>query len=64
MYLFQTPTAYSDSIHLPACPWCGGQMMLARIDANAPDHKQRTFECFRCRRSESVVVKSKQAEAD
>jgi transcription elongation factor Elf1 len=34
-------------------------MMLARIDDDKPDYEQRTFECFRCNRSESVVVKSK-----
>jgi hypothetical protein len=34
------------------------QMMLARIDPDKPDYEQRTFECFRCQRMESVIAKS------
>jgi len=59
MSLFQTPTTHSDSIRRPACDMCGMQMMLARLDFDIPDYEQRTFECFRCRNRESVVVKLK-----
>ena len=41
---------------LPTCPICGKSMMLSRIDPEYADHDRRTFECFRCNRSESVVV--------
>jgi hypothetical protein len=58
MSLYQTPTAHSDSIPRPACPWCGTQMMLARIEPDKPEHEQRTFECLRCHKSETVVVKA------
>jgi hypothetical protein len=42
---------------LPTCPSCGESMMLSRIDPESSDHDRRTFECFPCNRSESVVVR-------
>ena len=59
MSLYQTPTSHSDSVPRPCCSWCGMQMMLARIDPETDDSEQRTFECFRCKRLESVVARSK-----
>ena len=46
-------------IERPACPKCGNRMMLARIEPDKPGHDKRTFECFDCNHSESVVVKYK-----
>ena len=59
MSLYQTPTAHSDSIPRPMCPQCGTQSLLARVDPHESGHEQRTFECFRCLRSETVIVKLK-----
>jgi hypothetical protein len=43
--------------HRAACQECGNRMMLARIEPDKPKHDKRTFECFECGHSESVVVK-------
>jgi hypothetical protein len=45
MTMYQPATAYSNSITRPVCPKCGRQMMLARIEPDAPGHDKRTFEC-------------------
>jgi hypothetical protein len=34
-------------------------MMLARIEPDKPGHDKRTFECFECDHTASVVVKYK-----
>ena len=44
-------------IERPTCPKCENRMMLSRIEPDKPDHDKRTFECFDCDHSESIVVK-------
>jgi ribosomal protein S27AE len=51
----------SQVIERPTCPKCGNSMLLARIEPDKPDHDKRTFECFDCDHSESVVARYKRA---
>jgi len=48
-----------QTIPHPKCPDCGGEMWLARIEPDQPDHDTRTFECQRCLKSITTVVKYK-----
>ena len=41
------------------CPDCGGEMWLARIEPDEPDHDKRTFECQACLKTITQVVKYK-----
>ena len=41
----------------PLCPKCAQMMWLTRIEPEKPDHDQRTFECWECDYTETVVVK-------
>lgn len=41
---------------LPQCPWCGGRMLLARIEPYESDWDQRTFECNWCGHSDLKIV--------
>jgi hypothetical protein len=43
----------------PACPECSAQMYLSRIELKRPGFDLRTFECPRCQRVESVLVRFK-----
>jgi predicted RNA-binding Zn-ribbon protein involved in translation (DUF1610 family) len=49
-------TNSSRAIVRPECPKCGTQMMLARIEPDAPGEDRRTFECPMCEHSESILV--------
>jgi hypothetical protein len=49
-------TNSSRAIVCPECPKCGTQMMLARIEPEAPGEDRRTFECPVCEHSESILV--------
>jgi hypothetical protein len=49
-------TNSSQAIVRPDCPKCGTQMMLARIEPEAPGEDRRTFECPMCEHSESILV--------
>lgn len=40
----------------PACPKCGTEMTLTRVEPRTPGHQMRTFECPSCNWSESDVV--------
>jgi hypothetical protein len=40
----------------PPCPNCSALMMLSRIDRETTELDRRTFECFPCNRSESVII--------
>jgi len=59
MTTYQPVTPYSTSIIRPPCPKCGAQMLLARIEPDAPDHDKRSFECSACGHEHSEVVKFK-----
>jgi hypothetical protein len=41
----------------PECPECGGEMWLARIEPDRPDHDRRTFECQTCLKVVIKIVK-------
>ena len=56
---FHFEKASPPAIERPACPKCGIRMMLTRVEPDEPDHDKRTFECFECGHSKSVVVKYK-----
>jgi hypothetical protein len=45
----------------PRCPKCTTQMYLAQIEPSHPGFDLRTFECPKCRHSESVVVEFRKA---
>jgi DNA-directed RNA polymerase subunit M/transcription elongation factor TFIIS len=53
---FRKATSNPAAIEFPRCPHCGGQMMLTRIEPDAPGHDRRTFECKDCGHSESKTV--------
>ena len=45
----------------PRCPKCTTQMYLAQIEPGEPGFDLRTFECPKCKHSESVVVEFRKA---
>ena len=59
MTIYQPSTSYSVSIKRPSCPKCGTQMLLSRIEPDAPDHDKRTFKCSACSHELSEIVKFK-----
>ena len=59
MTLYRPATSYSDAIIRPVCSRCQTQMMLSRIEPDAPDHDKRTFECPACNHEISEIVQFK-----
>jgi hypothetical protein len=59
MTLYQPPTASSNSIVSPPCPKCGANMLLTRIEPDAPGYDRRTFECSACTHSMTMAIKVK-----
>jgi hypothetical protein len=43
----------------PLCPKCAQLMWRARIEPDKPDHQRRTYDCWKCDYTETVVVKSR-----
>jgi predicted RNA-binding Zn-ribbon protein involved in translation (DUF1610 family) len=57
MTLYQPPTAPFNWIVQRPCPKCGADMVVVRIEPDAPGHDRRTFNCPVCTHSETMVVK-------
>jgi hypothetical protein len=49
-------TAHADAIVRPHCPRCGTQLMLTRIEPDAPGQEKRVFECPNCEHAENIVA--------
>ena len=47
----------------PACPTCGGRMLLVRIFPDEPGRDQHTYECPRCADEITEIVQFVKAEA-
>ena len=60
--VMQMPASISSTRALlarPTCPRCGTQMWLERIEPDKPDYDKRTFECPRCQKEVTEIVKYK-----
>ncbi len=49
--------APSNPVVQPLCPDCGAPMRLTEIVPEKSGYDRRTFECPKCKRSDTVVVK-------
>ena len=52
-----SPIPQAPVLDRPLCPTCEAHMWLACIEPDKPDHDRRTFECWECDYTETVVVK-------
>jgi hypothetical protein len=57
MRQFEYAPTIPNTYDRPRCPKCTMQMYLAQIEPGRPGFDLRTFECPKCKHSESVVVK-------
>lgn len=51
------PTPRVPVLDRPLCPKCAQLMWLALIEPDKPNRDRRTFECWECDYTETIVVK-------
>jgi hypothetical protein len=57
MTLDNPATGHWDLITRPLCPECGAQMLLSRVEPEAPGHEKWIFECSGCDHESCEIAK-------